>query len=104
MIGGAAANLFRRHVTNSAQNDSWLRFWIGGVHPRMFCKRNFGTRQLGQPKIENFYASVLCDKDVFRLEIAMGDSFFVCGCQPVGQLARIINSFCNGQWPAMEFV
>ncbi len=34
--------------------------------------------QLGQPEIEYFYAAIVSDEQVFRLEVTMDDGFFVC--------------------------
>ena len=53
--------------------------------------------QLGQTEIEQFYAAVLGDDDVGRLEIAMDDSGRVGAGEGVGNLNRIFQRVFQGQ-------
>jgi len=47
--------------------------------------------QLGNAKIEDFQSPVPGDEEVLGLEVSVDDSPLVRGCEPVGQLRRIVD-------------
>ncbi len=48
--------------------------------------------QFGQSEVENFYAAIFGDEQIFGLEVAMDDAFFVGRRQAVRNLQRVIQS------------
>jgi hypothetical protein len=48
--------------------------------------RDWFGRELGQAEVEDFGVAAIRDKEVRGLNVAMNDSFAVCGIEPVGDL------------------
>ncbi len=73
-----SANLLGRHVAHGSHYHAWLsplghcRFRSGGVP---------WLGQLGQAEVQNLDPSILGDKQVVGLLVAMDDAFVVCRCQ-----------------------
>jgi len=81
--------LLWRHVAYRAQYSA--RVALDGLREHLAICDVFRTDQLGQTKIEDLYPSVICYKDVFRLEIPVDDPFIVgCGVS-TGDLLSIVD-------------
>jgi hypothetical protein len=67
---------------------------------RQVASRVYGAlrlRQLREAEVQNLGAPILVDKDVFRLDVAMNDPFFM-GCrQRLRNLNTEINRLADGQ-------
>ena len=57
----------------------------------------FRRKQLGNAEIQNLYATILGDEQVFRFQVAMDDMFFVRGHQALYDLQGIICDLANGK-------
>ena len=93
MIDDVAAHLFGRHVADGAENRAGRSGGgrgDGGAAGAGTCAEG---RLLGQAKIENFYAVVVGDENVFGLEVAMHDALVVCGGETVGKMQREVRDF-----------
>ncbi len=55
--------------------------------------------ELRQSEIQDLHPVVVGDEEVFRLEIAMNNPFFVGRSQPVCDLEREVDGLSNGQAP-----
>jgi hypothetical protein len=64
----------------------------------------FGLSELGQAEVEDFGAAIFGDENIFRLQVAMDDSFFVrCG-QSVRNLQRVVESLAYSNRAAAQTV
>jgi len=88
MVDGLAAQLFRRHVGNRADHGSMLRD-RGEVFDRAIVFRR--SLEFGDSEIENLDASVISQKQIFRLEIAVHDKALVRGGQALHDLQGVIS-------------
>src|SRR5262249_54543175 len=53
-------------------------------------------RLFGETKIEDFHSAIGCHEQIFRLEVAMDNSFIVCSRESCGNLNRELNCFALG--------
>lgn len=99
-VGLLAAHLLGRHVAHRAHHRAGLgdgSFLRGVIRPQ---RRGEGTRAAGEPgqaKIENLDPAIGRDKDVFRLQVAVHDPFFMRGRQPGSQLDGVIERLSAGE-------
>ena len=82
MIRRLTANLFRRHVSGRAEYDAAGGVWLRDG-PRDVVRRCGGLAQFRQAKIEDLHAAVVCDEDVFGLDVPVNDIPGVSGRDPV---------------------
>ncbi len=85
-----AAHLLRRHVSRSAQYHARLGRVCHGGQRSMIARLRLS--QFGQTEVENFYAPIFGDENIFWLQVAMDNSFFVRRSQPMRDLQRVIES------------
>src|SRR5712671_4990777 len=102
MVHRLTTQLLWRHVTDSAHHSSDLG--LGGHGPHVRTVVRYWGRELGNSKIENFYLSVASNEQVFRLQVAMDDSLFVCRHQAISDLPPIVRAYAHGERPADEFL
>src|SRR5437899_2036114 len=90
VIDGLATDLLRRHVAYCAHNDARIGIDTsrGNVCLRLTAVR---LSEFRNAEVENFYAAIIGDEDVVGFQIAMNDSFLMCGGKPVRDLARVLN-------------
>src|SRR5216684_4942875 len=89
MIGFVPAHLLRRHVTDCAHHCAGIGYLFPGIDFRTDTLVSQWS-QLCQTEIENLHAAVIGDEKIFRLQIAMSDSSFMCRCQTLSNLLGII--------------
>src|SRR5215471_11708110 len=96
MVDWAPFDLFGRHVPsrthdlarigiNASCRDAGLRLIA------------IGAGELGQPKIKDLHPSVIGDKEILRLEIAMHDSLFMSRRQTMRDLQCIVDRLTRWQ-------
>src|SRR5205814_950060 len=73
-VGGLAADLLWRHVTRGSEHQSGRRV---GTSQRSAISCGGHLRLFGQTKIQNLDPSIARHEDVFRLNIAMHNTFFL---------------------------
>jgi hypothetical protein len=102
VVDGLAADLFRRHVTGSAQDGS-------GTRGHRSCGEFTGVRGaffrlngLCQPEIENLRQSTVGEEHVLRFQVAVNDSCSVCRGQRVGDGGADFYRLPPVQWPLPE--
>ena len=61
-----------------------------------------GLRQFGEPEVQNLEPPIFREEQVFGLEVAMNDPFFVGGGQPVRDLQGIVQSLADGDRSAAQ--
>jgi len=64
----------------------------------------FGLGELGEAEVKNFGAAIFGDENVFWLQVAMDDAFFVRGSEAVGDLQRVVESLARGDRSAAQAV
>ena len=90
---GAMVNIFRahllgRHVTDSSHH----RASLGALGKRRFRTRSvFALANLGKAEVQNLHPPLIGEKQVFRLQIAMDDPFFMRRRQAVRDLNGIVD-------------
>src|SRR5437879_6686635 len=100
MIGGTAAHLLWRHVSNRAQHHARIR--------RLTMCRQFGGRitsahglnEFSESKVENLCPAIVGDEDVLGLEVSVDDSFFVRSSKPASKLQRVVEHLSLRNRPA----
>src|SRR6266496_3656745 len=91
LINCATFQLFGRYVANCSHHHTRIRVdapcWD-------ICLRLNAIQlsQLCQTKVENLYAAISSNEDVVGFEIAVNNSFVMCGCQAIGDLQCVIYS------------
>ena len=108
MVDRLAAHLLGRHVAGRADHSSGRCPLL--LRPGLGVLLIFFRSQLREAEVENLYAAIFRDEDVFGLEVAMHDALLVRGCQTVRDLNRVFDRFANrkaaldsiAQCPAVE--
>lgn len=95
MVDGLSAHLLRGHVADGAHDHAGLGAAGHGCPGVLGLFRTL--RQLRQAEIENLDAAIAGDEEIFRLEVAMDDGLFVCGCESTGDLHALVDGFPNRQ-------
>ena len=87
-VGGLAAHLLWRHVTRGSEHQSGRRV---GTRQRSAIGCGAHSRLFGKAKIQNLDPSIARHKDVFRLNIAMHNAFFMCARETLRYLYAVID-------------
>ncbi len=102
MIHGAALDLFGRHVTDGAHDFARISINTTRRNTRLREIGVAGARKLGQTKVENLDATIVCDEQIVRLEIAMDYALLMRGRQAMSDLKRVIDRFSLRQGCAAD--
>jgi hypothetical protein len=89
--------LFGCHVADRAEQDS--RCSLGGAcgeEARVHDHR-IELRQLGQSEVENLDTAIVREKQVFRLQIAVDDTFVVGGREATRDLSSNVDGLPNSR-------
>src|SRR5437016_2479381 len=103
MVCFVPAHLLGRHVTNRAHH----RAGIGNLSSRIDFRTDTLVSQwsqLCQTEIENLHAAVSGDEKIFRLQIAMSDSTFMCRCQTLSNLLSVVERLALGKRAVVELL
>src|SRR5437867_972464 len=95
-----AAHLFGRHVSNRTHHSA--RICLDAHGWRVRVDLGFRLRELRETKIENLYAAIIGDEDVFRFEIAMSNSLRVRRSEAMRDLQRVIERFARAETARTE--
>ena len=99
-IGGLAAYLLRRHVARRAHDHSRRCVRTGeGDFVRISA---WALRQLRQSKIEDLDAPIFRDENIFGLQVAVDDPFFVRRRESVGDLHSVLDRLTLRQGAAIQ--
>jgi hypothetical protein len=92
MIDVAATYLFRRHVADGAQHQTWFGAANHRRHHRCRAASRLAERdRLRQAEIEDLDAGVSRDEDVLRFQVAMNDAFLMRRGQAARDLHRDVD-------------
>ena len=92
-VGGLAAHLLRRHVAHRAEDDAGLR---AGDRAQVRLPTGLVVDlQLRESEVEDLDAPVSGEEQVFGLEIAMDDPFFVRRREPARDLHRVVERLAD---------
>ena len=95
MVGHETPNLLGGHVAHRAEDRAGAGVGEGlDVGARRFLP---GPAQLGDPEVEDLDHTVLGEKDVLRLEVAVDDPLLVGGGQATGDLDRELHRLAHAQ-------
>ena len=97
MVDHLSADLLWRHVAHGSHRDAVA--CDGGCQ---VCRRLRRWGDLGEAEVENLDASVFGDEQVFWLEIAMHDAFFMRVGEAVSDLHAELNCLTQAQWAAPQ--
>ena len=103
-----APSLLRRHVRDSADRAARVGK-AGGARTVVLRDINcLGghsrcARELGEAEVQNLHLAPLGKENVRRLDVAMDDSFRVCGIDRVRQLNAHVEQTINRQRSAVQF-
>src|SRR5438132_7213767 len=89
MIRFVPAHLLGRHVADRSHH----RARIGNLFPGVDLRTDTLVTlwpQLRQTEIENLHAAIGGDEEIFRLEIAMSDSPFMCHGETLSNLLGVV--------------
>ena len=100
MVGGFSPHLFRRHVPGSTHHHARLCA-ITSAHNRS-CFAGGLLLEFGQAKIQNFEPAIFSGKKIFRLQVAMDDSFLVRCSQSSRNLRGLLDSLARWQRSAPD--
>ena len=92
-VHGNATNLLGRHVTGGAHHSA--RFGGMGQGRQRGVRAAFGLSQFGESEIEDLDAAIFGDEKIFRLQIAMNNSFFVGRGQSMRDLQGVIQGLAH---------
>src|SRR6266542_3629739 len=97
------ASLFWRHVGDRTHYFSWL-----GLSQRLRARFIIESRRLcfqfRQTEVQYFHDTVASQHDVFRLDVSVNDSGFMCGCQGQRYLIGNIQRFNQFQFTAAQLL
>jgi hypothetical protein len=93
VIDRLAAKLFGRHVRNRADHGPVL--CNGGQAFKRTIFLGTGLK-LGNSKVENFYAVVVCEEQVLGLQIAVNDVTVVSSTESLSNLMGIASCLAHG--------
>ena len=101
-VGGTAAHLFGRHVTERAQDDAGFRAGGGRRQVRDLRAALLRVRELGEAEVEDLQPTVVRDEDVLGLQVPVDDSLLVRRGETVNDLERVVGDLARRQAPAGE--
>ena len=99
-INRHAAHLLRGHVARRPQYHA--RFRVVGCRRKRSMFTGVGLGQFGQAEIQNLEAPVFREEQIFRLEVAMDDSFFVGCSKSTRDLQSVVQRLAHRNRPAAQ--
>src|SRR4029077_7134277 len=93
VVGALASDLFRRHISDGAEDDS--RFGALSHRGRSGIGSARMLNELCQAEVENLYSSIFGQEQVLGLQVAMDNALLVRRRQPARRLDGVIDRLAN---------
>src|SRR5260370_11801809 len=101
-IHGQAAHLLRRHISRSTHHYAGFGSVSHGGQRSVIARLRLS--QFGEAEVENFYAAILRDENIFWLQVAMNDAFLMSRGESMRDLQSVIQSLAGGDRSATQTV